>query len=180
MAFEAYREPLYRRYYAPILSLSCVWVVTCVFFSIFIPIIISYNSGNFWMKEKIAYEQPDVSYDYIGIFHFYGEDSATGTGVPKSLFYSTSRDINNLFENNLRMAVVRSSEVQCILRQSPGGSFHHPGCVVCVQSMHLYRIAFASCHLHLQYACTCLRAWHMHMHMDMCLQCKGRCPWLWP
>ncbi len=111
MAFEAYREPLYRRYYAPILSLSCVWVVTCVFFSIFIPIIISYNSGNFWMKEKIAYEQPDVSYDYIGIFHFYGEDSATGTGVPKSLFYSTSRDINNLFENNLRMAVVRSSEV---------------------------------------------------------------------
>lgn len=109
MAFEIHREPLYRRYYAPVYSGACVYAIILGFLSIFIPFIISYNTGNFWQKEKVIYEQPDVDYRYISMFQFYGYSGQNKD--PFSVFYSTSAYINDLMGDRVRGAVVRSSEV---------------------------------------------------------------------
>lgn len=58
MSFEVHREPLYRRYYAPICSAACAYTILFGFILIILPLIIAYNSyGNnfFLFSHKISH-----------------------------------------------------------------------------------------------------------------------------
>jgi len=109
MAFEVHREPLYRRYYAQTFTGACCYTICFGFLLIFLPLIIAYNSSTFWLKDNIIYEQPSVKYRYQAIFQLSGHNA--NTGLPISLFYSTSNTINTLYGNHLRMPIVKSAEL---------------------------------------------------------------------
>lgn len=89
---QIFREPVYRRYFAPVNSYSFVHTVFMIFLAIFLPLIIAYNStserwlhalrsrptadsscgADFWLKENTVYAQPVVAYRYTAIFVFSG------------------------------------------------------------------------------------------------------------
>lgn len=106
MSFEVHREPLYRRYYASLFSGSCCYAIAFGFILIFLPLIIAYNSSDFWIKEDVVYEQPRVSYRYQTLVQLHGSRA----GLPFSLFYSTSPTINKLHSTELRMPLFHSAE----------------------------------------------------------------------
>ena len=106
MTFEVHREPLYRRYYASYTSGACVYALLYSFVLIFLPLIIAYNSYDFWWKDRIVYEQPNINYRYEAIVQVFG--SNTDTGTPVNLFYSTSPTINGLYANNVRTPILQS------------------------------------------------------------------------
>lgn len=108
MAIEVHREPLYRRYYAPYLSSTFLYISLFGFVLIFLPLIIAYNSANFWLKDKTQFEQPSIKYRYHSIFEIFGS-STSGDDV--NIFYSTSTTINNLYESTLRIPILRSAEL---------------------------------------------------------------------
>ena len=56
----------------------------------------------------MVYEQPHVLYRYLALFQLHG---STATGDSVSLFYSTSPTVNDLFSEHVRMAVVKSAEL---------------------------------------------------------------------
>lgn len=106
MAFQVYKEPLYRRYYADWCSLACVYTLFFLFLLIFLPLIISYNTASFWLKESTYYEQPQVDYTYNVMLQFNTQQS----GADSILFWSTSRDINQIYHNYLRIPTIQSAE----------------------------------------------------------------------
>eukprot|EP00600_Ochromonadales_sp_CCMP1393_P008389 CAMPEP_0174970734 /NCGR_PEP_ID=MMETSP0004_2-20121128/9571_1 /TAXON_ID=420556 /ORGANISM="Ochromonas sp., Strain CCMP1393" /LENGTH=280 /DNA_ID=CAMNT_0016220545 /DNA_START=32 /DNA_END=871 /DNA_ORIENTATION=+ len=107
MSFEVHREPLYRRYYASAFSGACCYAFAFGFILIFLPLIIAYNSGRFWLKEDIIYEQPKVAYRYQSIIQM----SGSSDGTPLNIFYSTSPTINKLNSGNLRVPLFQSAEL---------------------------------------------------------------------
>ena len=109
MAFEVHREPIYRRYYASNFSAGCWWAVIFGWVLIFLPLIIAYNSNSFWLKYQTIYEQPQVTYKYKSIYQFFGSQISTGDAV--NLFFSTNSVVNQIHYNNLRVPVVKSSEL---------------------------------------------------------------------
>lgn len=109
MAFEIYREPIYTKYYANILSWTAVYYFIYSALIVLLPLIIAYNSGQFWPQESVVYEQPQVTYQYTTILHMQG--LASDGMTPMNLFYSTSPKINQYFQGNLRIPVFRTAEL---------------------------------------------------------------------
>lgn len=107
MSFEIHREPLYKKYRAPYYSAACLYAIVFGFLLIFVPFMIAYNSRDFWIKEKVVYEQPDVIYRYNAMFQLFGDQP----DKPLSLFYSSSNKVNTLFQERVRMSVLKSSSV---------------------------------------------------------------------
>jgi len=70
---------------------------------------IAYNSGSFWIKDSILYEQPMVSYRYQAIIEIFGKSSTTA--APFALYYSSSSILNQQHSNNLRMPVLQTAEL---------------------------------------------------------------------
>jgi transmembrane protein 231 len=105
MGVEVFREPLYRRYYAPINSYAFLHTVFMIFLVIFLPLIIAYNSTNFWIKEKEVYEQPEISYRYEAIFVFSGRN----TDGPLQYYWSSISILNELNAVYLNPAILTSA-----------------------------------------------------------------------
>ena len=55
----------------------------------------------------MVYEQPDVTYGYQAMFQLFGDQP----DKPLSLFYSSSNKVNTLFQERVRMSVLKSSSV---------------------------------------------------------------------
>lgn len=108
MSFEVHREPLYRRYYAPAASFTCLYAIAVAITLILLPLFIAYNTTTFWIQEEIVYTQPVVEYRYQTIFEFTG---TRANDEPLSLFYSTSASINELYSSTLRVPFLSSSVV---------------------------------------------------------------------
>lgn len=147
LAPQVHREPLYRRYYASPFSGACCYAISFGFILIFLPLIIAYNSSckfyyfvcekvnsfvvifaDFWLKEDIVYEQPQVNYRYQTIVQMHGSRFVFVTlsrfcwsytlqlylirdGTPLNLFYSTSKQINELNGVHLRIPLFQSAEL---------------------------------------------------------------------
>lgn len=107
MSFEVHREPLYRRYYAPAASFTCLYAICVGIVLVLLPLFISYNTSTFWIKEQIVYDQPDVDYRYITLIECTGLSESNAE--PLSLFYSTSSSINELYSNSLRVPFLSSA-----------------------------------------------------------------------
>eukprot|EP01038_Epipyxis_sp_PR26KG_P013637 gene13637-18299_t len=107
MSYEIHREPLYRRYHTELISWGCFYTMFFWFVLIFLPLIISYNSSAFWLREQIAFEQPFLTYRYRTIAQLSGQKN----GEPINLYYSTSNYLNNLHERSLRIPLVQSAEI---------------------------------------------------------------------
>ena len=105
MTFEVHREPLFRRYYASYTSGACVYALLYSFVLIFLPLIIAYNTYDFWLQDKVVFEQPRVNYRYEAFVEVFGQ---TATGGPLNLFYSTSPTVNQLYGPNLRAPILQS------------------------------------------------------------------------
>lgn len=107
MAVEVFREPLYRRYFAPLNSYAFLHNVFMLFLVIFLPLIIAYNTDNFWLKEATVYEQPSIKYRYEVIFELRGNSRDNGF---QSYFWSSSSTLNQLHASNLIMPILKSAE----------------------------------------------------------------------
>ena len=107
MTFEIFREPLYRRYYSSYTSASFCYALAFGAVMLLLPLLLAYNSGGFWFKEGMYYEQPKVDYRYQSVVEMYGRDS--DTGLPFSLYYSTTSNLNPLHGAAVRSPVIRSA-----------------------------------------------------------------------
>eukprot|EP01035_Chromulina_nebulosa_P024687 gene24687-32156_t len=108
MSFEVFREPLYRRYYAPVFSGAFCYAIVFSISLILVPLFIAYNTSVFWTKELTVYEQPRVLYKYFAIVQMYGLDSSSDGDVPLYLYYSTSQAVSSLYSENLRVPIVHT------------------------------------------------------------------------
>ncbi len=102
-----HQEPLYRRFYAPLCSTACAYTVFFAFVLIVLPVIIAYNSYDFWLKDDYYLEQPKLTYQYLTNFQCYG---TSGDGSSLNLQYSTNAYINQLYPST-RMPIFRSAEL---------------------------------------------------------------------
>jgi transmembrane protein 231 len=109
MPFEVHREALSKRHYAPFMSSTCFYMAFFFVILIFLPLIIAYNSYDFWWKQAYILEQPAASYRYVTVLQWSGYNS--DTMQPISFYYSTSPFLNSLFSSNLRTPVFRSAEL---------------------------------------------------------------------
>ncbi len=110
--FEVHKEPLYKRYYAGRMSSTLVFSVLVGFWFLVLPLFIAYctwgtprNNSGYWSKERIRYQQPDVSYRYQAIVELNGRSN--DGNAPLSLYYSTSPTLN-LKNSNTRSAILQS------------------------------------------------------------------------
>lgn len=62
----------------------------------------------FWLKDDIYYEQPVVAYRYQAIFEWGGYKSNKES---LNLYYSTSSTMNDLYEKQLRIPLLRTREI---------------------------------------------------------------------
>ena len=111
--FEVHKEPLFKRYYASVVSNASLVNFICGFVLIVLPIFIGYNSwglpysnAGFWYKESIYFEQPIMDYRHQGVVEVHGQ---TASGSPFNLYYSTSSVLNQHKGSMLRPAVIQSA-----------------------------------------------------------------------
>eukprot|EP01040_Poterioochromonas_malhamensis_P000191 gene191-197_t len=107
MSFQVHRESLSKRYYAPFCSTTCAYTIFYSFILIALPLIIAYNSYDFWWKIGYLLEQPEVTYTYQTTIQWYGRNIDTGTNI--NYFYSTNAYINQLYSSNVKFPIVRSA-----------------------------------------------------------------------
>eukprot|EP01031_Cornospumella_fuschlensis_P030747 gene30747-37149_t len=111
MAFQVHQEPLYRRYHAPWNSWAVFYSIVFAFVLIILPLIIAYNSYDFWLKDDYYLEQPEVAYKYLANFQWYGKNSDGSNLVVQ---YSTNAYINAAYTNSYtqtRVPILRSAEM---------------------------------------------------------------------
>jgi len=91
-----------------VLSGACCYTILYCFVLIFLPLIIVYNSHDFWWKQGYYLEQPALSYKYLANFQWYGLNNQTGQVF--TLMYSTNPTINQLY-STFRIPTIRSAEL---------------------------------------------------------------------
>lgn len=106
MSIEVHREALSKRFYAPVYSSTCAYTILYSFILIVLPLIIAYNSYDFWWKEGSLLEQPDVVYTYQTTIQWYGRNRDTGSNI--NYFYSTNAQINQLYSSNIKFPILKS------------------------------------------------------------------------
>lgn len=106
-----YSKPLFRRFYASRFSAAYLLFIAVALVVIILPFFMAYSASgpNFWSKHKTYLEQPEVAYEYKYIMLLEGTKSA-GT-APTSIFFSSIAGLNQIFTQNLRVPVMRSSEI---------------------------------------------------------------------
>lgn len=105
MGARVYREWVARDYVAGRISAAyCFWVL-CLAFAILAPFFLAIASHSFWLKESTYSEQPDVRFQYKMLLLAEGTDSG---GKPIQLFWSTNSSFNDLYQDSLRVPVIRS------------------------------------------------------------------------
>lgn len=100
-----YASPLRRRYNAPVLSGAFVFVALGWISMIIFAFLISFFSGQMWVKENTYREQPDVAFIKSLALKVQGMRG----GVPFHAVYSTVPSINNLAGADLRVPIITSS-----------------------------------------------------------------------
>ena len=62
--YEVFSHPELRRYKTSVFSKATIVQLICVVITLLCPFLIAYFSGGFWIKNKIALEQPAVNFQY--------------------------------------------------------------------------------------------------------------------
>lgn len=107
MSFEVHREPLSKKYYTAFCSTTCAYFILYSFVLIILPLIIAYNSHDFWIKENYTLTQPQVTYTYLTNIQWYGTNLQTNQ--PMSLYYSTNAYLNQLYSEKVRFPILKSA-----------------------------------------------------------------------
>lgn len=107
MAFELYREPLYRRYYATYTSAAFCYALAIGFLLVFLPLILAYNSEGFWYTQGTYFEQPMVNYRYQSVVELHGVDTSDSSAF--SLYYSTSSNLKAAHGASVRAPLLQSA-----------------------------------------------------------------------
>ena len=97
---------------APRLSFAYFFKLICTFLAIFLPYILSLSRRDYpigvWLKRDAYREQPEVHFQYKAIVVAQTKDSS---GMPKELYYSTMREVNDARPESFRAASVVVREV---------------------------------------------------------------------
>lgn len=111
MGARVYREWVARDYVAGRISAAYFFWVLCLAFAILAPFFLAIASHSFWLKESTYSEQPDVRFQYKMVLLAEGtvKDSSSSTSSnPMQLFWSTNSSFNDLYQDSLRVPVIRS------------------------------------------------------------------------
>lgn len=112
MLVALFAEPLQRRYEAPRWSCAHLFAILTTILAIVLPFFLCYPSswegGSIWLKQDKYREQPDVQYLYKFVIRLQLTDKL---GVPKEIFYSTMNSANAVRMDSVRMAAVKSIEI---------------------------------------------------------------------
>ncbi|KAK7114268.1 transmembrane protein 231-like [Littorina saxatilis] len=103
--YEVFAHPELRRYKASIVSKASVFLVACFLLTFIIPVLVTYRSGGFWIKESTYQESPVIAFkhDFLLVLDLDG-------GQVKYATYSTFQKYNGMQWRNLRIPVVTSRE----------------------------------------------------------------------
>lgn len=112
MLVALFAEPLRRRYEAPRGSFAHLFAVLTTVLAFVLPFFLCYPSswegGSIWLKHDKYREQPDLQYLYKFVIQLQLYDRL---GKPQEIFFSTMSSANNILVNRLRMASVKTLEV---------------------------------------------------------------------
>jgi transmembrane protein 231 len=108
-----YSEPILRRYAASgWCSLGGIfWIASTVIVAL-IPFFAAFATQSFWLEDSYYVEQPDVAYEYKVIMLAEGirtDSNHLSTGQSFQLFFSTNTSFNNLYQDSVRIPVIRSN-----------------------------------------------------------------------
>ena len=109
MAVQVYHESLCRRYYAS--RFSCAYFFFCLVggVALVVPFFLAYtNVPSFWLKTNTYREQPKVEFQYKVLGNLQGVDA---TGRNFQIVFSSMSDVENLYDGELRVATLRSIEL---------------------------------------------------------------------
>jgi|Dee2metaT_26_FD_contig_51_1096667_length_1103_multi_3_in_0_out_0_1 transmembrane protein 231 len=107
-----YQEPILRRYAAGRCSFGSLFWLAAAVVVVLVPFFAAYASHSFWLENSSYYEQPDVAYEYKVLMLAEGVRSDVdhkSTGQSFQLFFSTNTSFNNLYQDSVRIPVIRSN-----------------------------------------------------------------------
>ena len=126
VGMEVHRQALTRRYYASLFSGTTLFCALESFLLLFLPLIIAFSSGAFWLTEVTLLSQPQVEYTYTTIVQIEGMNApsngssgsspftviATPSSLLQSILGSPSFSSSSLSSGGVkvRQAVVRSAQ----------------------------------------------------------------------
>ncbi|KAL8590014.1 hypothetical protein ACOMHN_007039 [Nucella lapillus] len=103
--YEIFSHPELRRYKATIVSKATVFQIVCFLLVFIVPLLITYRSGGFWIKESTYQETPEVAFKHelMLVVDLQGNPGDYVT-------YSTFQAYNQLQEGRLRVPLITSRE----------------------------------------------------------------------
>ncbi|XP_060783102.1 transmembrane protein 231-like isoform X2 [Neoarius graeffei] len=108
--YEVYSHPVLIRYKARVCSRASVFVLVVYLLTYIPPLLITYRSQGFWLKQSSYEEQPVVQFQYEMLMM--GVTSVSGEYVA----WSTFSNFNTLLEDKLRIPTV--SRMSVVVMQS--------------------------------------------------------------
>jgi len=112
MTVVLFAEPIQRRYEAPRWSCAYFFAAFSAILAVVLPFFLSYPSswegGSIWLKHDKYREHPEVKYLFKFVIQLQLMDKS---GLPQDTFYSTMNAANTIRNDRLRMAAVKSREV---------------------------------------------------------------------
>lgn len=108
---QVYHTPLRRRYYANRCSSAYCFFLLVVTVALCLPFFMAYSASgpSFWLKHATYLEEPVVKYNYKLLLLL--EGTQAGGTLPQTLFFSTVAPLNAMSQENLRVPVLRTQEV---------------------------------------------------------------------
>jgi hypothetical protein len=67
---QVYKEPLCKRHYGAVASLPFLFRILGYGICLFLAVLLSYASGDMWVKRKVATGRPRVAFSYRALAHF--------------------------------------------------------------------------------------------------------------
>lgn len=123
---QLFSHPVYRRYFAYRCSIAYLVSWSCSIFVVIVPFFLAFSpehmrgestEGGLWIKNKHYREQPQVHFQQDLVLVIQAMETKVNPITnermerPKEIFFSTSSVLNELHPNSLRMASIKSRDI---------------------------------------------------------------------